>query len=86
MYSILLLIFIDSLFRVLLFESGLMMQGKLLSPPSKKDAPGPPGIHIVVGAFAELFLASLSLLAVYTPIEIKILVDLPKYQKKMLAL
>lgn len=71
---------------MLLFESGLMTQGKLLCPPSKKDAPGPPGIHIVVGAFAELFLASASLLAVYATIAIEVLVDLPKYQKKMLAL
>lgn len=86
MYSMLLLRFNDNLFRVLLFESGLMMQGKLLSPPSKKEEPGPPGIHIVVGAFAELFLASALLLAVYATIAIKILADLPKYQKKMLAL
>lgn len=58
MYSMLLLTFIDNSLRVVLFESGLMMHGKLLSPPSKKEEPGPPGIHIVVGAFAELFLAS----------------------------
>lgn len=61
MYNMLLLRFIDSLLRVVLFESGLMMQGKLFSPPSKKDEPGPPGIHIVVGALVGSFLASASL-------------------------
>ena len=68
MYSMLLLRFIDHGLRVLLFESGLTMQGKLISPPSKKDAPGPPGIHIVVGAFAALFLASTNLSVSYVTV------------------
>lgn len=58
MYNMLESTFNDHSLRVLLFESGLMMHGKPLEPPSRKDVPGPPGIQIVVGAFCALFLAS----------------------------
>lgn len=73
--------------RRVLLESAFIVHGKPLAP-SKKLSPGPPGMKMVVGAWAVLFLDSYHGLAHRFPMTTlaRILTEVPKKDARVVRL